>query len=440
MQNPGAQSSTPRSQSQGQVQGSLVQTQDIGSLSNVTILSATQAQNEQTGTVFPMADRDKMTSDKLQDFFYRASGPLKNHKYDVMQTKADDPETLTMCYALDQTLQNSRDHLHKYDMLNVFDIIEEAPDGTITTHNLFDSHTQLTVAQVAASNKFYATRIGDADMARYLRQNLQTTYTYFSNNSTSDLLQTVHGSYTLYSNEEKGGPLYFKILLDTLCRHSRETCESLKNSVNALDISTLPGEDVSHACNLIQCTVSYLTQAHSIDHTIGTFSHTFVDQVFKVLQSTSNPDFNGQFSVNSATHRNRMATDAAYRAQSVSDIIAPQLALARTYYAQLTTSGKWDGVEAKKNATQNAFTAKGGTPSTTSGKWGPPTAAEKANRNRRTVDGKEYYYKYDTKRWQPVQSSDPKWKPPTDEEKKNKNQAFHQKTFRLYFSYAKMKD
>ena len=214
---------------------------------------------------------------------------------------------------------------------------------------------------------------------------------------------------------------------------------TLLSAVKLLDISKLPGEDVSDAVSLINGTYEYLKNLVSIDAS-EKIPKTFKRDILRVLQTTSNTNFNLFFQTMEAQENKDMILYPHKEGIPVEDI----LQCATSEYTDCLTNGTWDGVKHKQNETKSGgFTAgTGGTrkcfncddpnhmldkcpkvrdeakikarraeikqantnnksKKKTTGKWAPPTDAEKRNRNKRTIDGKPMFYHYKTKRWMP---------------------------------------
>ena len=413
-------------------------------LGNIEIVSAEDADTTQTsGVLYPMDARKDMQPDKLQELFHRASERRTGHKYELVSIALDDPDTLKRTYALGQTFAATKQHLTKYDMLNVFIIVRFTGDPndlqSVTTHDLFVEYSVLSKEEVAASNKFYATRIKDKKQQEYLRQNLGVTAQYFENNCAPDLRNKVNKQYRKYKPEEQGGPIFYKIMVDLLLVSSRDAVSKLLGAVRLLDISQLPGEDVSDAVSLISGTYEYLKNLASIDST-EPIPKTFTRDVLRVLQTTTNSGFNLFFQTMEAQEARQKILAPGDVGTTVEDI----LQCATSEYTDRLSNSAWDGVKQKRNETKGSFTAgheatggrkcfncddpghmldkcpktkdatkiaanrsaamKGKKDNKTKkpkGKWAPPTDAEKRNKNKRTIDGKPMYYHYKTQRWMP---------------------------------------
>lgn len=419
----------------------------LGSLGDVDIVDETDAQvDSATGVVYSMQERKKLEQDKLQDLFRHAAERRTGHKYEIVSVAIDDPDTLKRTYMLGQTFATSKQQLTKYDMINVFTIVkldktDPSDLSKATMHDLFTEHTVLTREDIAASNRFYATRIKDSDIQGWMRQNLTISAQYFENNCTTELRSKVNEQYRKYKSTEQGGPLFFKIMAEFLVINSRDAVTTLLASVRALDISKIPGEDVGHAVSLISGTYDFLKNLESIDSS-ERIPKEFTRHVLQVLQTTSNSGFNLFFQTMEATESCAHILRPQDKGTSVDKI----LECATSEYNTRVINGTWDGVKAKKNETKAGFTAAGngaterpcfncgstqhkldkctkpkddqriekarqalrdskrqgkGSGRQPTGKWAPPTEAEKKNRNKRTIDGKPMFYHYKTKRWMP---------------------------------------
>ena len=426
---------------------------NLGSLGKIEVLEPDKAQESSvSGTLHFMKDRDALDSRKLNELFYHAASRDKqlNMRYDLVTVAVDDPEALKNTYDLGRMLQASKDRLTTYDMLEPFNILipdKDDPEdmSKMETKNLFTMHSEITMKQVAASNKFYATRL-KPPVAEWLRQNLQVSQQYFENNSSTAMVAKVLERSNQFDKAEQGGPLFFKIMIDHLLITSRDAVSTLLKAVKKMDISRIPGEDVSQAVSLITGAYNYLKNLEEINHKAAALPSDFVVDVMKVFQTTSDAEFNELFTSMKATETMRRHQDPNHNTP-----VADVLGLAASAYADRVTTGTWDGVQAKKQETSAGFNLRvdgsgklkpachncgdpnhlagdcpkpkdekrieanrkarnewfkknrssGKQGKSSNSKWAPPTAAEKQNGNKRVVDGKEMFYHKGRKRWIP---------------------------------------
>lgn len=417
----------------------------LGTLSDVEFVDESQAAvGASTVIMFPMETRKDLEQSKLQELFTRASGRRSGHKYEMATISLDDPDTLQRTCSLSRTFTTSESHLTNYDMANVFQVFKFDPNhpgdpSHATQYNLFKSYALLTAKEVAASNKFYSTRIKDKQIQSYVRQNLQVSMQYFENNCTSELLNKVQEECRKFKMEEQGGPLFFKIMVELLLVNTRNKVNVMLSAVKKLKISEIPGEDVSKAVSLIGGTYDYLKNLEQIDPT-NPIPSTFTRDVLRVLQTTSDNEFNSYFQAIVAADSRDRVLDPNAKKYTVDDI----LQCASHEYRDRIVDGTWDGIKEKKNETKAGMAAAadterrcfncgdtkhtlkdcpkplnedrvkankkkqfgGGKKSNnnnsrnTSSKWAPPTEDEKKNhKGKRVIDGKPMYYHYKRKRW-----------------------------------------
>jgi hypothetical protein len=402
---------------------------------------------------YSKAARAAMDFKEKTELFERASAKKLQSKFTMMNLKIDDPDKLDDTYNLSSAIDKMKENHVKYDLHDhVFKVVildPLDPYKVLKTVDLYTDYGSVEVSDVATSNRFYSTMLRDPHNA--ISENLKVTLEYLVNNTDENLVLKINETYLTYPVEERGGPLFFKLLMDLLQNNSAEAAEYLVNVVKNLKISNFDGENILKVVSLIRGAVKRLTNLKDATGQ-SALPKDLADHLLDVFQTSSVEDFNSLFK-----HFRLQSKIATFRSKSASGgtpTIDEILQFAETQYHLMKSTGKWTGVASKANETmfvaalqaasskvspgtkfticfncggthafrncpkpadksricanQKLFKAQrkqqGKTPDTdkkppTTGKFAPPTDAEKKNNSRRLIDGKMYYYHYRSKRW-----------------------------------------
>ena len=391
---------------------------------NIPVAVTKKVVNDTTTAFYKKADRDLLSGDKLNDLFVKAVSTSQK-KYNFIDLKIDDPELLEDTYNLEMAIDKTRSNHSRFDMHDVFIIVD--PENGLKTTDLYKNHAKVTELEVAKSNEWYQTMTENPNN-KWFCQNMNLTYEYFTNNVEEKLSTKVKETYLKYPPEQRGGPLFFKIMIEILQNSSGEAAQYLISTVKGINISSYNGENVENVVSLIRGATSRLENLVGIRGE-SLIPKDFVDDLIKIFQTTSVSEFNELFS-----HYSRTNTLSEF----ISGPTAPKptisqiLKFAEIQYRKMYRSGQWTGVTTK--LTKTAFFANrnkikcfncGGDHHLSKcpivkdeerikanyklfkqnkkkefssnidkkkKKFSPPTATEKANNNCRIIDGKEYYY------------------------------------------------
>lgn len=425
-------------------------------------------------------DRNTLDADVKRDLFAEATKKVfpKFHfvsaaKLNLNATKGekDDKgtESLEDEASLSHLIAQTRERHMAYDMHDVFNIVfptdpkngpmlSLSPDQSPTTVNLYTQYTQVTLAQVAVSNYWYNTWVNPTKQP-WVRENMQLTYSQLAAHTTVELHQKILETYSRFEVSYRGGPLYFKIMVDLLVSSFTQVADSMIKSITNLKISSVKGEDVMKIVSLIRAGLTRLA-------TINRIPPNMPPVVLRVYQTSSVPEFNEVFRhlelnmsiFNSNTvvqAPQNLLSDPLVTVQNQDTLLQTcetWNSFAETKYTELSYEGKWcvgtnqqdpsihlakmparifkasallnqccwncgeEGhslkdcphqrndvqIELNRKAFHEAKERKkngGGTSNKSdSKKFAPPAKGES---NRRTIDGKDMYYHFKSKRWLP---------------------------------------
>jgi hypothetical protein len=200
-----------------------------------------------------MQNRDGMLSDKLAELFVKATR-VEHTKYDLSSFLIDDQDKLDDTYNLDKNTERTRQAMGNYDYDNVFNIVEQdkplgSPENLVLTktRDLFKDYVIMTPDEVAWSNKWYRTWTAEI----WFEQNLKLSFDFLENHCSKELWDKTMDKYNRYSEVEKGGPLFFVIMMSKLLSNTEQASDALTKRIRDFKISNLQGENVDKATSLI---------------------------------------------------------------------------------------------------------------------------------------------------------------------------------------------
>jgi hypothetical protein len=297
--------------------------------------------------LYKKVDREKLSGDKRNDLFDRATRTQGWSKFDLMSLSLSDEDKLDDTYNIGVQVGKCRAHMVKYNMHDVFTIlIPKADDETKKTieeqKNLFTDYSVITEDMVATSNEWYR----KWPKKDYYRDNLQLSYDFLENNITNQLWEKCLESYEEYPPERRGGPLLFIIMMKKLQNNTDDAVEYLQNSVKGLSITNFDGEDVSRVVSLIK-------GAHKRLKGVGTSKvpADFPKWLIAIFQTSTVTEFNEVF----AHLKRTTELDSMGKTKTTWPSVESLLKIAEKKYYELTATNKWSGVTTK--GVQSTFTS-----------------------------------------------------------------------------------
>jgi hypothetical protein len=407
--------------------------------------------------IYTKAARAQLDETQKLELFNQMARQKQSRRFEYISPTIDDPEVLQHTYKLQNLVNEARDHLTTYDMRQPFWIVIPSTDDNNRIHikqvDLFAEYANVTVQQVANSNKWYRTKPKDQEP---FVEDLKMSHAYLSRNTDRAVQTKVQEYYDKFSAAEHGGPLWLKLMLDEITISSTKAVEHLVTQVREIDISKLPGQDVAKAVSMIRGAHLRLRNIKNPVTKRNSVPDTFLKDIMTIINTCTVPAFVKVFdTLDSLTALMESGKEVGgFLDKDVEDI----LELAEKQYRVLTQAGKW----LETSASGSAFTAgstsasgagagtpkvcwncggqnhdanecpkprnqekiqkaraeflkgrrgfggrgrgggRGGTGGRGRGlpaKWQPPTDEERRNRNRRMIDGKMHHYVYESKRW-----------------------------------------
>jgi hypothetical protein len=152
------------------------------------------------------------------------------------------------------------------------------------TRDLYSNYSNLTVENVAQSNEFYRTYVDDETFT----ENLKLTLDYMKNNVTENLWNKVLDKYNPFQEKHKGGPLFFKLMMNQLLSNTKSAAKSLVERVEKYNIGNIQGEEVTKVTSQIASAINRLKQ-------IGKVPQDMTINLLTIMQTSSVDEFNKVF-------------------------------------------------------------------------------------------------------------------------------------------------
>jgi hypothetical protein len=114
--------------------------------------------------------------------------------------------------------------------------------------------------EVAWSNKWYRTWTAEI----WFEQNLKLSFDFLENHCSEELWDRTMDKYIRYSEVEKGGFLFFVIMMCKLLPNTEEASDALTKRIIDFKISNLQGENVYKATSLLGGAVKRLAQINRV--------------------------------------------------------------------------------------------------------------------------------------------------------------------------------
>lgn len=314
----------------------------------IEVRPAARAVTQEQEILYPKEDRATLSAKELLDL-YTAATKTKQTKYKLLTLTLTDNEKLDDTYVLEMAIQRTKHNMIEYDMHDVFTIMYpdgEGP-GVLRSIDLFHGYSTIKIEDVAKSNEWYRRW----PTAPSYDENLKLTFNYFQNNVADDLCQKANEEYNRFPISQRGGPLFFIIMMNLLLSNTDAASEALVKRLRNLDLSKVQGEDVDKVVSLSRGAIIRLQHIQKLPADI-------VSILIDIFQTSSVPDFNSIFKM---VESQRLISQAA----STTGAIGPGAALtydqilnmASTTYRALVEKDAWSGADTKG---ESIFKATGG--------------------------------------------------------------------------------
>lgn len=356
--------------------------------------------------------------------------------FTALSLTIDDEGKLADCYNINKKIEKVEARHRMYDMHDVFNVVVPEANGKQLkreVYSLYHDYASISIEMVAASNKWY----NQWPEGPTWRENLTWTHQFFENNVSAELAEKINEEYLVYPKEERGGPLYFAILINQILSQTEEATLALQLRLKRMEIRNVPGENIDKVVSLARAAIMRL-------ETFGKVPEDLIRILLKIFQTSSIDSFNQIFH---HMEKQRYLDQALATNGYVEKLTREGIfRVATNQYRLQWEEGTWNGTNVKgsqavftagkslcwncgseahtlndckvprdqsrisaNKRTQKKFVQKSKSKasetkpngsvkseSKAEGKWKPPTSEE---RNRRVIDGKPMFYNRRTKRW-----------------------------------------
>jgi hypothetical protein len=293
-------------------------------IGGVTVQRLVTRNSQRAKTVLSKYERHQLDQNDRMTLFTNVTkhrGPKELIK--ALPNEITEPKQLDDFQHLDILIDHMMSHFDHYDVSDVFNIVFpdttgnllKDPTGSVKTVNLFHHFTDLSVVQVAASNRWYSEFTDDSK--DQFHTNLEWTRVYFVNNVDAGLFTIINDNHKRHDREEQGGPLLFMLLMQELFFIAQKTATSLHTLMKQFRIDSVPGENIK----------SVSTTVMSISRRIwfskkNTFPPEFLNTILKLYQTSSIQEFNAHFSTLTTDWR-KEATEARIASLTSTTVATP---------------------------------------------------------------------------------------------------------------------
>jgi hypothetical protein len=320
----------------------------------IKVRATAKALVESQGEIlYPKSIRDGLKAkNKLSDLYEKAC--RQHHtKYELMSLSLSDEEKLDDTYNLELLIRKTREAHMTYDMHDVFTIVILDSSGMPSgSKDLYSEYSEISIQQVADSNKWYKEWTDETEFAS---DNLNVTYNFMKHNVSDSLWEKTFEKYDQHTASERGGPLFFILMLNVLLSNTAEAARTLESRVKNFKITSLRGEDVDRAVSLLRGALKRLNHIKKSD---ATWKADMTITLIKVLQTTSVDKFNAIFE---GIERDRLVNEVLQQTgqKTVYDFEI-LFSLAGAAYRVHCEQETWTGVSTTGDGIGSAFMAGGG--------------------------------------------------------------------------------
>jgi hypothetical protein len=169
------------------------------------------------------------------------------------------------------------------------------------------------------------------------------------NNVTENLWNKVLEKYKAFQEKQKGGPLFFKLMMNQLLSNTESAAKALVERVEKYNIGNIQGEEVTKVTSQVASAINRLKQ-------IGKLPPDMTTTLLSIMQTSSVDEFNKVFAAievqKTLDDLNQSSTMYVKCFNYTADDI---LSVAEAQYLKLFEKGQWTGATTKSQ--DSAFAA-----------------------------------------------------------------------------------
>ena len=263
-----------------------------------------KANTQNTETLYTKAKRKKYDIKERNELLEKVQKNQQTEFHSITLS-VNDPERMTNTHSLSKMLGENKRNLTKYDLHDVYHIVQPKPGSFQPNHanyrlleldsqnkpitfNLFSDYMRLTPEQVAHSSKWYSAFIPTDEL---MQENLLWSLAYYEKNVETNLYSKVHSQLLDYATDERGGPLFLKLLLDRVTTNNESNLKAIIHVTETYRVNkACKGENIETVVELF--TALFNTMSSLRD---GPLPENSLRNLLTILQSTSVQEFNDLF-------------------------------------------------------------------------------------------------------------------------------------------------
>ena len=222
----------------------------------ITLAATANTVSEKRLPLYDKRQRELLSEEKKIELFNKATKQVlsKQDLIDLMSPSFSDEDALQDTLEISYKITRIQEHLIDYDADGVFNIVKPEEQDPVKIadkqNDLFEDYMILTPKAVGKSNRWYNTYVDLQDQP-WIPENLRISEQLLANNMSNSLWQAIQQEYHSYPVAEQGGPLLFIIMMKEIQKNNDICLRNLAKRAETLDISKIPGEDVSKVVNLL---------------------------------------------------------------------------------------------------------------------------------------------------------------------------------------------
>jgi len=286
-------------------------------------------------------DRDSLSETEKYKLQRDATETL-NTKFQLTSI-TDSSNQLRVTYSLGMRVNDLRQKMIKYDMIDVFSKLitpnPADPNAPLQVEDLLIHYADIPLIKVKAHVRFlnYYGQVWD-------KQNLLWTQALLENSCESSLRDKVMEQTLGIDKREMGGPTFFAIMMKVIVSLSEEGMRAMIEKIRMMKIRDIQGENVEDAVGLLRVSIGRLSNMNKVPVNL-------IKQLTTIFQTTSVDRFNRLFENVESTIRLKVAT---FTADDLLD-------LAEGTYREYVECGTWNAIDKSTFINDNQGQSEGST-------------------------------------------------------------------------------
>jgi hypothetical protein len=308
----------------------------------------------EVGVVISKANRPAAGSDDERKL---VEGLCKNQypKFKKAETSMKSVERLLQSRGIMDTIGGTSTLLNKYDMQEPFTVVyPEDPTlkrvalqmegGVLKTTNLLHDFRKVTKEEVALSCKWWNLHghYKDKDGTKCsFGRDMNWSYLHFNNHVEEVLYNDTNKIFhDDYSKQERGGPLFFKLLIDSVLTSNENSLSALVSTIKKYNIATDGKDNLPESIKILEAGVKTIKSIRADGSNRPQLPDKFVVDVITVMQTTSVDMFNEKIK---ALHNSLDLYRLMHSEKTINttENLNKVFSLAKNYHEELFNEGIW---------------------------------------------------------------------------------------------------